>query len=626
MIGILTGRASCARGRVPFALFGAMAIAALIGASRELAAQSREYETRTSLGRRMVRSELAAVLLQSGRFDEAAREYRLLVARDPRNRAYRLNLARALAWGEHPREAESVLAPLARERPGDQETVKLLRSVRADLEPRSSEAVVWVGEDPAWLPYRLALARALARDGHPMLAIDQYQRLLAGGPDLPPGNVVRAELAAALATVGRQAEALAYYDTLLATSPSAALYTERAALLLERGDTVAARRDLGSALAMAPTVDAYLMVGDLYRERGENAAAAAAFRSARALGPAGARRAEQRLAQLAREERPAVALVPTVGEDPGWLAIVESASDNLGVLFTTAGVSRAVDMGEVVVSAGGEYRLLRDNSAGTDATLNGAAARLGASRAFGYGPYLTRLALSGGVVRHAGVPTIAEGRAQAALWRGAWQLALDAAHEAAYVSLLTLASLRADDATGAPLTDDRLTAALAGPIGPTDVALAVGRSRLSDGNRRTTVQLYARYALAPRVSGVYAMTSDGFAERSERYWDPMRYVAHAAGVEFADRRQRGLSWSLRALPGIAASHELATTLDLRGRFGEDTVLTRAPVHLDAVQLELSGDLAWRFADWEISAGAGYGRGRAGDYQRLGAVFAVRRNR
>jgi tetratricopeptide (TPR) repeat protein len=603
-----------------------MVLAGLTGASRELAAQSRGYETRTSLGQRMVRSELAAVLLQSGRFEEAAREYRLLVAGDPRNRAYRLNLARALAWGEHPREAETVLAPILREHPGDDEVVKLLRTVRADLEPRSSEAVVWVGEDPVWLPYRLALARALVRDGHPRLAIEQYQRLLAGGPDLPPGPVLRAELAAVLATVGRQAEALAYYDTLLATAPTATLFTERAALRLERGDTVSARRDLASALAIAPNVEAYLMIGNLYRERGDNAAAAAAFRAARALGPDGARRAAQRLAQLARELRPAVALVPAVGEDPGWLATFQSAQDNLGVQFTSAGVTRAVDVGEAVVSAGVEYRLLRDDSAGEDATLNGAAARLGASRAFARGPYLVRFALTGGAVRHEHVPAIAEGRAQAALWRGAWQLALDAAHEAAYVSLLTLASLRAGDATGAPLTDDRLTAAIAGPIGAADIALSVGRSHLSDGNRLTTVQAYARYALAPNVYGVYAVTSQGFAERSARYWDPMRYVAHEAGVEFAADRRRGLSWSLRALPGIAASHELATTRVVRGRFDEDTVLTRAPVHLDAVQLELSGDLAWRFAGWEVAAGVGYGRGRAGDYQRLGAILAVRRNR
>src|SRR5437764_13713325 len=63
-----------------------------------------------------VRAELAAVLLQSGRFDEAAREYRLLLARDPTNFDYRLALARALAWGDHPRDAERELVKLIAKR------------------------------------------------------------------------------------------------------------------------------------------------------------------------------------------------------------------------------------------------------------------------------------------------------------------------------------------------------------------------------------------------------------------------------------------------------------------------------------------------------------------------------
>jgi predicted Zn-dependent protease len=58
-----------------------------------------------------VRAELAALLLQSGRYDDAAREYRALVARDTANTAYRLGLVRALAWGDHPREAEREANP-----------------------------------------------------------------------------------------------------------------------------------------------------------------------------------------------------------------------------------------------------------------------------------------------------------------------------------------------------------------------------------------------------------------------------------------------------------------------------------------------------------------------------------
>ena len=44
-----------------------------------------------------VRAELASVLLQSKKYNEAAREYRALVARDTTNPDFRLGLARALA-------------------------------------------------------------------------------------------------------------------------------------------------------------------------------------------------------------------------------------------------------------------------------------------------------------------------------------------------------------------------------------------------------------------------------------------------------------------------------------------------------------------------------------------------
>src|SRR5438309_2308662 len=74
-----------------------------------------------------VRAELATVLLQSGRYDEAAREFRRLLVGDPNNFDYRLGLAHALAWGDHPREAERELAQLAAKRPGTPGLDSLLR-------------------------------------------------------------------------------------------------------------------------------------------------------------------------------------------------------------------------------------------------------------------------------------------------------------------------------------------------------------------------------------------------------------------------------------------------------------------------------------------------------------------
>src|SRR5882762_5990226 len=82
----------------------------LLAAAAPLAAQrARTSPVRQPTGgdrrSQAIRAEYAAVLLQSGRYREAAQEYRTLLASDPRQADYRLALARALAWGGDPREA-----------------------------------------------------------------------------------------------------------------------------------------------------------------------------------------------------------------------------------------------------------------------------------------------------------------------------------------------------------------------------------------------------------------------------------------------------------------------------------------------------------------------------------------
>ena len=108
-------------------------------------------------------------------------------------------------------------------------------------------------------------------------------------------------------------------------------------------------------------------------------------------------------------------------------------------------------------------------------------------------------------------------------------------------------------------------ATLGGPMGALDIALTAEQSRLSDDNHRATLQAYARYPLAPAVFVVYAASRVTFAERSLRYWDPLDYVAHSAGFEVASRELRGLSWAVRALPGMAWSRELPQPTIVNGR-------------------------------------------------------------
>ena len=135
-----------------------------------------------------VRAEYAAALLASARHDSAAAEYHILLARDSANVEYRLGLARSLAWGGQPRAAERELRWLARRLPGDTLVAALLRATRASFEPSVTEAGAWVAGEPTFAPYRLALARAFVREGHPERAFAQYDTLLATSATraLPP--------------------------------------------------------------------------------------------------------------------------------------------------------------------------------------------------------------------------------------------------------------------------------------------------------------------------------------------------------------------------------------------------------------------------------------------------------
>ena len=154
-----------------------------------------------------IRAELAQVLLQSRQYDDAAREYRALLQHSPSNRSYRLNLARALAWGERFPEAEAELRILAAQQPGNPTVDALQISVRKALSPPAYQAARWLAERPGSPEYRRILARALARDG-------------------------------------RTAEAFAHYDTLLAQRRAADLLLERAYVHLQRRNHANAETDL----------------------------------------------------------------------------------------------------------------------------------------------------------------------------------------------------------------------------------------------------------------------------------------------------------------------------------------------------------------------------------------------
>jgi hypothetical protein len=87
-------------------------------------------------------------------------------------------------------------------------------------------------------------------------------------------------LAFVLVEGGWLGEARAQYDTLLASTPSATLFMERARVRIDMADQTGAESDLQSSLALALTVPASLLLGDLYRERGNFGAARNTYRNA----------------------------------------------------------------------------------------------------------------------------------------------------------------------------------------------------------------------------------------------------------------------------------------------------------------------------------------------------------
>ena len=96
------------------ALFVAALASAGVIVVAEPAAAQRRVAPRPRAGRpaprsETVRAELAGVLLQTKRYDEAAREYRGLIGINPSKAAYKLGLARAQLFAFWPGQTKQAL-------------------------------------------------------------------------------------------------------------------------------------------------------------------------------------------------------------------------------------------------------------------------------------------------------------------------------------------------------------------------------------------------------------------------------------------------------------------------------------------------------------------------------------
>lgn len=576
-----------------------------------------------------VRAEYAAALLSEQRYDSAAANFRILTAADSESVAYHLGLARALAWSNHPREAEPELHWLVARTPGDALLVSMLHLARGAIDPTAAQATRWVSEEPTYAPYRLALARAHVREHHYGLAAASFDTLLAATPaptlalvresasahasagdslvnarllaralTLSSGDPsLRRSYAEALAWSGDRTAAIAQYDTLIAEHSDPDLLLARGRLYAWSGNSAAAQRDLTASDSLRPTADAWDMLGDLHRWRGEHAAAREAYARANMLRP-GDRGAAAGLAAITAAERHEAYAV--LRDDLGLVPFTSYLGDNAGFSLYAAGVRGGIAAGSrTVLTLDAEARRLGADDRLPVATpvMNGWAADAGIAQ------YVSgfRIGADGGVAHHEQLGDFGYGSLNAAGALNRIWTSLELRTGAAYQVLMSAGALR--------YTDALISAAI--PLGPATVSAGVDEMWLSDGNSRNSFQFGARYPLGYGFSAVYAGGMIGFDHGSDSYWDPRRYSSNALGLEFAARRDSSLSFTARVLPGIGVSADaFAGTPD--------------PTNRSAAQLSSGFALDYRRRWWDLRLDGDYAQGvRGSGYHSARARAGVR---
>ena len=564
------------------------------------------------------RAEYAAALLALQQYDSAAANYRILINADSNDLSARVGLARALAWGNHPREAEPELRWVTLRVPGDTTFVVMLRVARNSYDPTSADAARWVGEDPQYVRYRLTLARLLASEGRLDLAAAQFDTLVSGNSSslalireaagvhamagdsigdarllrravalAPADTGIRQSYAEALAWSGDRASAVAQYDTLLAASGSDPdLLIARARLYAVSGDNAAAERDLSEAIAKRPTPEAWVMLGDLYRWEGDRSRAWSAYSEASALRPGDAA-AEGGFAELAAAERRQKAAV--LSGELGWNTFASYLGDNAGFDLSIAGLGGGMGIGPAsALLLGADARRL-----GSD---QGEAAYLGVVQYF----RSYRFSAEGGAVTYRERGDFGYGSVSAAGALGGLWTSAEVRTGPTFQWLMSPRTL----------TYRGASASLTIPAGLAAFSFGVDRMWLSDGNDRTQLQLGARYALWRGVSAIYSGGMIGFDHASASYWDPRRFTSHSMGLELSTQRDSGFSVSARVLPGIGVMSD-----------GFDSTIPGART---AAQLSTGLALAYRRRWWSLTLDGDYAHGvRDSGYQSARASARLR---
>jgi Flp pilus assembly protein TadD len=547
------------------------------------------------------RSEYAAALLALQQYDSAAANYRILIESDSNNVDAHAGLARALAWGNHPRESEPELRWLTLHATGDTMFVVMLHVARNSYEPSTADAARWVSEDSQYAPYRLTLARLLANDRRLDLSAAQFDTLVMANPSslpllreaagvhamagdsvgdarllrhavalAPNDTSLRQSYAEALAWSGDRASAVAQYDSLLGAGSNPDLLIARGRLNALSGDNVAAERDVSAAIAKRPTPEAWVMLGDMYRWEGDRRRAWDAYSEASALRPGDAG-AEGGFAELAAAERRQKTAI--IGPELGWNTVASYLGDNAGFDLSIAGLGGGFRIGPAsALLVGADARRL-----GSD---NGEAAYVGLVQYFGG----YRFSADGGAVSYRERGDFGYGSLTASGSLG---------------GLWTTAEVRTGPTfqwlmSPRTLTYRGASASATLPVGLAAFTLGVDRMWLSDGNDRTQLLLGARYALWRGVSAIYSGGMIGFDRASASYWDPRRFTSHAMGLELSSQRDSGFSVSARVLPGIGRMNDSFAPTDSTSR--------------NASQLSTGLALAYRRSWWSLTLDGDYAHG------------------
>ncbi|HEX5817483.1 MAG TPA: tetratricopeptide repeat protein [Gemmatimonadales bacterium] len=578
-------------------------------------------------------SEYAAALLANGENARAAQRYGELLQRDPSRAEWRLGAARALAWDGRPREALEVLRVAGDDPDGG--LAALREQLRRQVEPTSAEAREWLTASPTDTLARLALARALVREGRAREALLEYDRLLAAAPSAdryaeaagvaagipdsvatarllggamalaPADTALRRRYREALAWSGDRAGAITQLDTLIDAAPTAALHLERARLRSWTGDPTGAMADANASIAMSPNAEAYALLGDLHRWQGQRAPA----RSAYTLGLLQDPNSEALQAGLAELHRTRYRDLPW-DPDEGLGVTVRTLSDNEDfgsqVGRVVAGITLGIER-RTVVSAGAEVRRLDRDSANANLAddLWGVGGDVGVSQRWG------RLRAAGrvGLLTFSGVRDIVTGSLslEGPLGGGRW--IVEGARIPAYETLRSSRTL---------VTGPEPATAVTGLLGGLTVNVPLSSrvelwSRgevlgLSDDNLRSGIQAAVRVGVVPSLSVLYAGGLLAFADSSDTYWSPTYYTLHSLGLEYRRRWADGWYVAGQGLVGNAWYEER---------------LPGGRVSSSAFQWSATAEAGWQTLRWDLGAWAAFGTDRSGDYRSLSTTLHAR---